>query len=187
MINNQDEELRYYAKQSPTTEPGDLGYLFEKVSDRPEEISETVYGLVTHRDETEKFYNFALPKEREDEPNTRFVRKILDKLIEIDSSPLTKNRDPKKRFIGTCRDFAILACSIFRSKGAPTRLRCGFADYFVPGWYDDHWVCEYWDNNCGQWKLLDAEIGPVERDYFKIEFDQTNISREKFPVGGRAW
>ena len=38
----------------------------------------------------------------------------------------------------------------------PSRLRVGFATYFVRGFHEDHWLCEYWDGDT--WRLLDAEL-----------------------------
>ncbi|MFJ3223836.1 hypothetical protein ACIPJS_10740 [Streptomyces sp. NPDC086783] len=34
-------------------------------------------------------------------------------------------------------------CSLLRATGTPARARCGFADHFTAGWYEDHWVTEY--------------------------------------------
>jgi hypothetical protein len=78
---------------------------------------------------------------------SRTTLPTADRLADIlakDPQALQIRRPSDRRAIGTCRDFALMLCSILRGKGVPSRLRCGFAAYFGSGW-EDHWVCEYWD------------------------------------------
>lgn len=56
---------------------------------------------------------------------------------------------------GTCRAFSLACVAIMRAKGIPARSRCGFATYFNPGLYEDHWIVEYWQD--GKWKMADAQ------------------------------
>ncbi len=35
--------------------------------------------------------------------------------------------------VGTCRHFAILACALLRHEAVASRVRCGFATYFLSG------------------------------------------------------
>ncbi len=55
---------------------------------------------------------------------------------------------------GNCRSFSLACVGIMRAKGIAARCRCGFATYFMAGFYEDHWICEYWDRG---WKMLDAQ------------------------------
>lgn len=61
---------------------------------------------------------------------------------------------------GICRAFTLLCVAIMRAKNIPARSRCGFASYFAPGFYEDHWVLEYMQNS--QWKLADAQKMKLE-------------------------
>jgi len=56
---------------------------------------------------------------------------------------------------GKCREFTLLCVAVMRAKGIPARSRCGFANYFCPGFYEDHWVIEYYDGR--KWRLADAQ------------------------------
>ncbi|MCR5858986.1 transglutaminase-like domain-containing protein [Mesorhizobium sp. J428] len=82
---------------------------------------------------------------------------------------------------GVCRDFAILAFSTFRERGIPARLRVGFADHLVPGRWEDHWLCEWYDGE--RWKRLDVEFAAVHG----ISFDTLDVPRERFLTASEAW
>jgi hypothetical protein len=82
---------------------------------------------------------------------------------------------------GLCRDFAILAVSGFRERGTPARLRVGFADYLVPGRWEDHWLCEWHDGEC--WKRLDVEFAAIEG----TSFNALDVPRERFLTASEAW
>ena len=92
---------------------------------------------------------------------------------------------PDKRVNGTCRNYALLACAILRRHAIPARLRKGFADYFTPDFWEDHWVCEYHDGSA--WRLLDAELSAEVRDRFGIAFDPADVPRDRFLAAGSAW
>lgn len=110
----------------------------------------------------------------------------LADIFQRDARPLHIPRRPDQRAIGTCRDFALLLCSILRGKGVPSRVRCGFASYFHDGW-EDHWVCEYWDRSAREWRLSDPQIDAVQRKKCRIEFDPTDVPRQSFATADHAW
>ncbi len=109
---------------------------------------------------------------------------ILDRILERDA-PLDVERPPERRFIGICRDYALLACAALRQHRVPARLRVGFAAYFTPGYLEDHWVCEYHAGD--RWRLLDPELSPRVRAHFGIAFDPADVPREAFLVAGEVW
>ena len=41
----------------------------------------------------------------------------------------------------------------------------------MPGFHEDHWVCEYWHAAQSRWQLVDAQIDEVQRPMFQIDFD----------------
>ena len=45
----------------------------------------------------------------------------------------------------------------------PARARCGFGAYFRPGWLEDHWVAEYWDERDNRWFMVDAQLDATWR------------------------
>ena len=110
----------------------------------------------------------------------------IDGIFQMDARPLQIPRPPDKRAVGTCRDFALVLCSMLRGQGVPSRVRCGFAAYFHSGW-EDHWVCEYWHEQAQEWRLSDAQIDGVQKDRCGIGFDPGDVPREAFLTAGQAW
>jgi len=107
-------------------------------------------------------------------------------ILERDARRLEIRRPPRMRAIGTCRDFALMLCSILRCKGVASRLRCGFASYFDSGW-EDHWVCEYWDHQSQTWRLSDPQIDQMLKDRCRITFNPMDVPRQSFVTAGQAW
>lgn len=180
---------KYYGRQSRFSDPGQFTSLYSIFPDDILALTQIIRGIIVHQHETLKYYGFDLPEGREIEPNTRYVENILGKLLEMDHSPLDVERVPEKRFIGLCRDFAILLASILRYKGIPARLRCGFANYFEKGKHLDHWLCEYFDAEQKRWILVDTEVDDLERRSYSIpdSFNNLDVSHEEYWVSSKAW
>jgi len=88
-------------------------------------------------------------------------------------------RSYEQRIIGTCRHYALLAVSILCDHGIPARLRVGFATYFVGGFHEDHWLCEFWDGT--NWRLLDAELDKEAMiQEYSIDFSPADVPRDRF-------
>lgn len=114
------------------------------------------------------------------------VAERLSRVVERDSRRLQLPRQPNGREVGTCRDFALMLCSFLRSKQIPSRVRCGFASYLGARW-EDHWVCEYWDERAQRWRLCDPQIDDVLRDRLGVDFDPEDVPRDAFLTAGEAW
>jgi hypothetical protein len=110
----------------------------------------------------------------------------LDDILNKDARHLHIRRPPDRRSVGTCRDFALMLCSFLRGKGIPSRVRCGFAAYLGTGW-EDHWVCEYWDEQARTWRLSDPQIDGLLKARYRIEFDPKDVPRQSFVTAGQAW
>ncbi|MBW3697724.1 transglutaminase domain-containing protein [Vibrio sp. T187] len=95
-------------------------------------------------------------------------------------------KQPRHRVVSICRDFSLLVCSILRLKGVPARLRSGFATYLSQNQFEDHWVCEYWDNRKG-WVAIDAQLDQVHHQILKFDFDPCDVPSSHFIVAGQAW
>jgi hypothetical protein len=115
------------------------------------------------------------------------VAGLLGRIMGEDSRPLTVAREPASRLPGNCRHFTVLAAAMLRAQGTPARARCGFGGYFGSGAFEDHWVCEYWDQAAPGWKLADAQIDDVQLNLFDVDFDLMDVPRDKFLVAGDAW
>ncbi|GAA3826553.1 transglutaminase-like domain-containing protein [Sphaerisporangium flaviroseum] len=179
------EERAFYGAHSVFSDPGDLSRLEGMPAD-PAELALIVRNLLIHREEAVLF-GFTVPDNRKNEAETRYVSAILSIIAERDGKPLMVARPPDKRFAGTCRDFALVLCSLLRNTGTPARIRCGFASYFLEGLHEDHWVAEYWSAERG-WTLIDAQLpAPELMETFKIPFDPMDVPRDRFLVAGDAW
>ena len=131
---------RYYATQSPMTDPKSFAHLYDLIPNDPQSIAKILQGLIVHYLGT-RIFDFTLTAEQRKDMNLRSVGQILGRIHELDSAPLTVQREPKARVVGNCRDFAVLFVSICRHFGVPARLRVGFASYiFDNGFNADHWV-----------------------------------------------
>ena len=76
---------------------------------------------------------------------------------------------PRGRPRRGCRQLPALhraEVAMLRAQGTPARARCGFGGYFGTGWFEDHWVCEYWDSGRQRWLLIDAQIDDVQQGLF---------------------
>ena len=173
------DELAFVRRHSRLTDPGGRGPLLAGL-DGIDAMTRAIGDVMVHRDETVWRFGFALPAERREEANTRYVAAILAHLGSLDARPATA------RFAGTCRDFTVLLCAMLREAGASARARCGFANYFADGFFDDHWVVEVWDGDRG-WRLVDAQVACAPKGTYRNDFDPLDVPRDAFLVAGQAW
>lgn len=176
----------YYTEQGPLTELGRHASLADSLPADVGELCRVVQGLLIH-DGWLGRYGVDAPRERLQELNLRFVERILDRALELDSRPWTEPRPPDRRVIVCCRDFSVVLCALLRHKGVPARARCGFATYFGPDHYEDHWVCEHWSEAEGRWIATDAQLDALQRHQLGVGFDTLDLTAEQFVNGGRAW
>lgn len=94
---------------------------------------------------------------------------------------------PAQRTPGTCRDYALMLCSLLRERGVAARVRCGFATYFRDNSFEDHWVCEYRVEGEDRWALADAQLDPTIRHHLLIPFDPRDLPAGTFLNAGEAW
>jgi hypothetical protein len=179
-------DLNFFAQYGKMTHPGPYAHLY---ADLPSDIPSLVHlvqGLMIHIFWTER-YGLNPPEERKAEVQLRSMERRLARTLELDPSPLTMPRPNEKKIVGNCRDFSITLASMLQSKGIPARPRCGFAIYFLPDDYGDHWVCEYWNKKEGRWVLVDAQLDELQRNALQISFNTFDVPRDQFIVGGAAW
>jgi len=186
MTSSAAESLRYYAQPGPLT---DLGAHAARARDLPGDLAglcRVVQGLVVHPF-LGHLYGLDSKAMRHGELETRPASEMIDRILALDASPLSKPRAPEQRFVGNCRHFTVLLCSLLRARGVPARGRCGFGAWFDRSNFTDHWVCEVWNDAHGAWHLVDAQLDPQQCDAFKVPFDPLDVPRNEFLVGGAAW
>ena len=179
-----NSEARYYASHSRSTDPGPFSELLTACPAGAVDIVPTVQGLVLH-----SFFvgprNVQPPAGSGGDVEVRAISEMVRRMLDRDAGPLAEARPPERRFIGVCSHYALMACSIMRQHGVPSRLRVGFATYFGPDLYPDHWLCEYWDGQT--WRLADAELDADTREQNGITFKPWDVPRDRFFTAGQAW
>ncbi len=178
------DEQRFYATPGPLTVLDGWDAALVGMPTDPAEVTEVVQGLVVHAHMT-ALYGVDLSPEREWETQTRAAGDVVRLLLERDPRPLVEARAPTDRFLGNCRHFSTLAVALLRRAGVPSRARCGFAGYFLPGKWVDHWVVEHWDG--GRWVTLDAQVDAAQRELFALAADPADLPSGLFVRGGEAW
>jgi hypothetical protein len=166
------------------TAAGKYASLFDGLPGDAAGVARVVQGLMIHEFWVEA-YGVTLAEEDRDRVNLRRVEQVLEAITSRDDRPLDVPREPDQRIVTNCRGYSVMAVAMFRARGVPARARCGFGAYFKPGWFEDHWVAEYFDD--GRWKLLDAQIDGLQRKRLAPAFDLTDVPRDQFVIAGAAW
>lgn len=181
---------QYYTTQSKISDPGLFAKQFQSLPKNLEQLREFIHGLLIHETDG-KLFNIIHAPSRLTEINLRFVEKILNRIFELNSSPLTIRRQPKQRLIATCREFNLLLVSIMRHLGIPARLRIGFTKYGYtdPSVLADHAIAEYWNQQQKRWIKIDARISSAHINYkiLSPNFDPLDISEQDFISPGQLW
>jgi hypothetical protein len=115
----------------------------------------------------------------------RPVPQLLERILTVSPAPLSTPRPPEQRVAVNCRHFTVMLVAALRARGVPARARCGFGVYFSPGFFEDHWVCEYWTGD--RWRLVDGQLDATQQAMLPIDFDVTDVPRDRFLVAGDAW
>jgi hypothetical protein len=166
--------LNYYTTHGPLTEPGDQAGELASLPADPRTLCRFIQGILLHAD-------WAAAYGVADAGLSRETLPVAERM------ELVKRMLPAKKTPGTCRDFALMLCSLLRQRGMPARVRCGFASYFTANPFEDHWVCEYWKPGEQHWALADAQIDELQRKHLGIDFDTTDLPPGKFLNAGQAW
>jgi hypothetical protein len=186
-MTTQQQMLDFYSHPSRMTSAEKFTSVLDELPNDVGELVRIVQGLGIYDMVAPDFYGFNIPNERQNEVHLRPVKKMLEQLLALDDQSLDVARPVEKRLVSRCRNFSLLLLSMLRAKSVPARARCGFSVYFNPGYFEDHWVCEYWKSDEKRWVLVDAQLDEVWREKLKIDFDVLDVPRDRFLVAGDAW
>jgi len=178
--------LHYFATPGPMTTPGPYADLFDPLPTDIGALCRVVQGLMIHVFWAKR-YGVELDEARREEVQLRPVDQKLERIMALDSRPLTESRPPETRLVGNCRDFSVLLTAMLRHQGVPARARCGFGRYFLPNHFEDHWVGEYWNTAEERWVLVDAQLDALQQGVLEPPFDPLDVPRDQFITGGQAW
>jgi hypothetical protein len=186
MLQTATDLRTYYASPGVMTDPQPYASLFDGLPAELPELVKVVQGLLVHIFWAER-YGLTLSEARKEEVQLRRVDYQLARILELDDRPLVEARPLEQKLVGNCRDFSVMLCAMLRHQGVPARARCGFGTYFLPGHYEDHWVCEYWNADESRWVLVDAQLDNFQQKELNVQFDPLDVPRDQFVVGGQAW
>jgi hypothetical protein len=173
-----------YAEHSRWSDPGRFADAIDVLPHAVSALPDLIGGLVIHP-QIAAARNIAVPEAAREDVRLRTVPAMLSAIIARSAAPLAESRPVERRLFASCQHFALLAAAILRQHGIEARLRAGFATYFTPGHFVDHWVCEYRDG--AQWRLLDAELGSETRQASPIAFAPEDVPRTAFVVAAPMW
>jgi len=180
------DPLTFYAKPGPMTEPGEHASLLDNLPDDLASLCRIVQNNMIHVFWAERM-GIKLTEAQQSTLQIRPIKEKLAHIINTNNQPLSTPRSSSQRQVGNCRDFTLLLVSILRHKGIPTRARCGFATYFIPNHYEDHWVAEYWNSTNKRWTIVDSQLDNFQKEALKIKFDTLNVPPDMFLTAGKAW
>lgn len=174
----------FYVAQTRWSDPGPFGEIVASWGGDPVGIASAAAAVLRH------------PWDPHADPGTFTSAQQQDRLLRSSAEILaTAQRrraastgaegDLARRVGGVCRDFALLAVTALRQRGTPARLRVGFADYLNPGWFEDHWVCEWHDR--ARWRRLDVQWAARTGAGRAAGFDPTDVPRDRFVPAAAAW
>ena len=192
------DPIHYYATHGTMTDPGRYRHLLDPLPCEPQALCAIVDGLLIH-DLWIGLAGLKVPEERRQlEVNLRSMQQKLPRILALDPRPLTEARPFEERFLGNCRDLALLLCAMLRHAGTPARVRAGFGTYFDPQGVkrEDHWVVEYWLASEQRWVMVDPQMQqiklycerlPQEVRGFAESFPAMDMPPGLFLTGGQAW
>lgn len=169
---------------TPTSDPGPHHACITDLSADPATIADRLELFLIHH-QIARNIRIPVPATAEPDRSLRLASRLLETTLARDPRPLTEHRAIGNYLFVTCRDFALLAVSALRQRGIPARLRVGFASYFNAGQWLDHLICEYRTDN--KWRVLDAQLGPLARDGFRIPFDIADVPESGWRPAAAIW
>jgi hypothetical protein len=180
------QTLSFYTLPARMTSAGRHAPLLDPLPRDVAGLARVGHGLLIHEHLAE-IYGVSLSEADRASVHIRPAAELLDRIVAGDDRPLSETRPAAARVACNCRHFSVLMVTMLRAQGTPARARCGFGAYFTDGFFEDHWVCEYWNAAQQRWALVDAQIDDRQRATFGIGFDLTDVPRDQFVVAGQAW
>ena len=189
--------LEYYCEQGLFTSPGQYQYVLDQFPRDILGLSECIHKTML----IDFLVNMGLVSVSTEHLNDQNIRGIEGKLAEIidrDYSNIKNLRSYDNLLLGNCRDLSLMMCSILRNQNIPARLRSGFATFFDPQKYFDHWVCEYWDKSKERWIKVDQSMRQIQyrkkvlpaqmcEGLLALDYNPYDVKEEYFITGGQAW
>jgi hypothetical protein len=179
-----NSSLEFYATPGRHTDVSRFGVSVAGIDD----AVRIVQGLLVYDLAARDLYGVEIGPLQAGAVHERDAATLLDLAGQIDDHPLGQSREPGARVGGRCNTYTLLTVALLRAAGIPARSRCGFGTYFVPGFYEDHWVVEYWHAEAGRWQMVDAQLDETWLRTIGMSADiPVTVTPEQFVTAGHAW
>lgn len=179
--------LEYYAEPGPMTNINACSSAaLDGLPDEPDELMRVVRGCVVSDLMLTRMYDLPVPSGRPD-PHIRPAATMIGRILKLDPAPIVRKRRPLDRFLGNCRHFATLSCALFRHRGIPTRVRAGFAAYFLPDTWTDHWIIEYRRPSEDRWVRVDPQYSDAWLEKLHPNQTSESLAQTMYLSGCEAW
>jgi hypothetical protein len=181
------KEIDFYSKSGIRTRVGKD--IFKDFPNEIDKIVEIIQGLLIHRFHL-KNYDVKIPEKRFEEVNIKTVSEMIDCILKLNKKSLIAPRKSNKKMVGICKHFAMFLCAVLRDKNIPARTRCGFATYFQKGFFDDHWICEYWNDKEKRWICVDCQVDDRQKKELHLEktfINLLDLKQGEFINSGNLW
>lgn len=177
------EALAYYAAPGrfTTLEAGEV------LTTDVKRVVEIVQSLLIYDVVASPFYGVELAAAQLEAIHERDTQRVLALARELDPRPFDQPRPPADRVGARCHAYSRVTVAFLRAAGIPARARCGFGAYFRPGWLEDHWVAEYWDESHRNWRMVEAQLDATWRSAIDFKGDPLHITPAEFVTAGLAW
>ncbi|CAG20350.1 transglutaminase-like domain-containing protein [Photobacterium profundum] len=179
--------ISYYTELSEFTDLSCFQHDINLLSDDIEKICEFVQHNLIHAYWLKRYGVQVEESAKFSEMQTRHSKDIITLAMNKSGQSFDVKRNPKDRVVSVCRDFALVLCSVLRAKNIPARIRCGFATYLVAGHFEDHWICEYWNQQESRWVMVDAQLDSTHLAILNFDFDPCDVPSSEFLYAGKAW
>lgn len=195
-MKRENQELYFYSKLGPLTDPQEYYFFIEQQPDNVEQICESISSLILN-DFLYSIHCLQIPDLCSDDVNLRSIKEKLTEINQrIQCNEFIKENDSCS--LGNCRDISLTLCAILRHKGIPARLRSGFATFFNPIKKFDHWICEYWNAEKYNWDRIDGWMYQIKKyidklpdEYAKsfsyLGLNPLYLDSKFFITGAEAW
>ena len=150
-------------------------------------VVDVVQGLLVYDAFAQPFYGVELSAEQAAAIHERDTAGLLGIARAVDARPLDERRPAANRVGARCHAYSRLTVAFLRAAGVPARARCGFGATFRPGWFEDHWVAEYWNAASRRWQMVDAQLDDTWRTMIGFEGDAFALTPDEFVTAGHAW
>lgn len=179
------DPVSHYRQHTAVTQPGRFVAALDALPDDVDGLIGAVQNLLVHYQTDKAKLSPEIIAVRSAEVDLRWAEAMLSRLMQLQDGNLLSPREPAKRLLCTCRDFAVLLCTFMRQKQIPARVRYGFAhDQYKPERpMHDHVLVEYWDGQ--HWRYAESRLNVLPEPLLNIE--QKDFPRDLFFSGGEIW